>query len=103
MLYEKDKRYKNALEDYKKALPENYICFDMASICEKNGLIKEAEKFYTKMINLDKNNISNYVSRIYFYMRVGEIEKAVLDCKTLVKLSPRNETILILKRILTGK
>ena len=102
-LYEKTKQYKKAIEDYKKIIPPRYICFNMADICERNGLIKEAENFYTKAINEDKNNICNYISRIYFYIRNKEIEKAILDCKMILKLSPKDETILTLKRILTGK
>ena len=102
-LYEKTKQYQKAIEDYKKTLPITYICFNMADICERNGLIKEAENFYTKAINKDKNNTYNYISRIYFYLRNKEIEKAVSDCKTVLKLSPKNETVLTLKRILTGK
>lgn len=102
-LYEKTKQYQKAMEDYKKTLPITYICFNMADICERNGLIKEAEKFYIKEINKNKNNIPNYISRIYFYLRNKEIEKAILDCKTVLKLSPKDENILTLKRILTGK
>ena len=103
ILYEKTKQYKKAIEDYKQTLPDTYICFNMADICERNGLIKEAENFYTKAINKDKNNTYNYISRIYFYIRNKETEKALSDCNTVLKLSPKNETIMALKRILTGK
>ena len=102
-LYEKTKQYQKAMEDYKKTLPTRYVCINLADICERNGLIKEAEKFYIKEINKNKNNIPNYISRIYFYLRNKEIEKAILDCKTVLKLSPKDENILTLKRILTGK
>ena len=102
-LYEKTKQYKKAIEDYKKTLPKDYICFNIADICERNGLVKEAEHFYTKAINEDKNNIYNYIFRIHFYMRTKEIEKALLDCNTVLKLSPKEETILTIKRILTGE
>lgn len=100
-LYEKSKQYPKAIEDYKAILPAQYICFDMAGICERNGLVKEAEKYYTQAINKDKKNIQQYIRRIYFYIRIKKIEKAILDCKTVLELSPSNETIKTLKRILT--
>ncbi len=100
-LYEKTKHYQKAIEDYKKILPPQYLNFDIAGICEQHGLIKEAERFYTQAINKDKNNIHQYIRRIYFYIRIKKIEKAVLDCKTVLELSPKDETVKTLKRILT--
>ena len=100
-LYEKTKQFQKAIEDYKKILPPQYLNFDIAGICEKNGLVKEAEKYYTQAINEDKKNIHRYISRIHFYMRIKEIDKAILDCKEVLKLSPKKETIQTLKRILT--
>ena len=101
-LYEQNREYQKALQDYKKLFPEYYLCNNIIKVCEKTGLIKEAENFYTKEINKDKNDISKYISRICFYMRNKEIEKALKDCNTVLKLSPKKETILTLKRILTG-
>ena len=100
-LYEKTKQYQKALEDYKAIVPPQYLNFDIAGICEEHGLVKEAEKYYTQKIKEDKKNIHNYIRRIHFYMRIREIDKAILDCKTVLELSPKNETIQILKRILT--
>ncbi len=102
-LYEEIGQYKEALEDYKKVVPNYYICSDIATICKRNGLTKEAENFYTENINKDKNNIDNLIRRAYFYTSIGEIEKALLDCKTILELSPNNKTILTLKKILTEK
>ncbi len=102
-LYEDNKEYEKALEDYKKILPNYYICSDIATICERNGLTKEAETFYTEDINIDKNNIQKLIRRAYFYARIGEVEKALADCATVLELSPDNTTILTLKKILTWK
>ncbi len=102
-LYDEIKDYKNAVEDFKKAYFGYYACEDIMTVCEKAGLIKEAERLYSKAINIDKNNVYNYIKRIHFYIRIGEIAKAVLDCKTVLKLSPKDETLLILHRILTKK
>ena len=99
-LYEASKQYKKAVEDYKKLFPGYYICEDILTVCERNGLFKAAEQFYTKEINKDKKNINKYIDRLYFYMRNKEIEKALLDCKTILELSPKEETVSILKRIL---
>ena len=99
-LYDASKQYKKASEDFKKSLRGYYICRNVITVCEELGLIKEVEKFYTKAINKDKNNINNYFSRLYFYMRNKEIEKALLDCKKILELSPKDETVSILKRIL---
>ena len=100
-LYEKTKQYQKAIEDYKKILPPQYLNFDIAGICERNNLVKEAERFYTQAINKDKKNIHHYIRRIHFYIRIKEIDKAILDCKTVLELYPKKETIETLKRILT--
>ena len=100
-LYEKTKQYQKAIEDYKMIVPTFYLNFDIAGICEEHSLIKEAERFYTQAINEDKNNIHSYIRRIHFYMRIKEIDKAILDCKTVLEISPKKETIQTLKRILT--
>ncbi len=102
-LYTELKEYKKAVEDYKKAYTEYYLCKDIIKVCEELGLTKEAEEYYTKEINKDKKNISKYTQRIYFYIRINEIEKAIKDCATVLKLSPKDETILTLKKILTKK
>jgi len=78
---------------------EDYID-DIKYICERNNLLQEAERLYTKEINVDKNNATNYVRRAYFYMRNGKKEKAIRDCKTAQKLSPKDETILTIIELL---
>ncbi len=100
-LYEKTRQYQKAMEDYKKILPAYYLNFDIAGICEKNDLLKEAEIYYTKAINENKESIYKYINRIHFYMRIKEIDKAILDCKTVLEISPEKETVATLKRILT--
>ena len=102
-LYEKTKQYQKAIEDYKMIVPAYYLNFDIAVVCEQNGLIKEAERFYTQAINEDKKNIHKYIRRIYFYIRVKKIEKAILDCKTVLKISPKDEIVKTLKKILTER
>ena len=102
-LYTELKEYKKAVEDYKKAYTEYYLCKNIIKVCEELGLTKEAEEYYTKEINKDKKDVSNYIKRIYFYMRENEIEKALKDCTTVLKLSPKDETIKTLQRILTKK
>ncbi len=99
ILYTKIKQYKKAVQDYEKAY-KNYFCYDLINICERNGLTKEAEEFYTKAINKD-NSAKNYLNRTYFYMRIGEKEKALNDLKTSLKLSPKNETISTISQILS--
>ena len=103
LLYAKTKQYKKAVLDYEKAY-QNYTCgYDIIDICERNDLIKEAEEFYTKAINLNKNNAENYFNRAYFYRRIDELEKALCDCKSGLKLSPNNENLLLLQKILIEK
>ncbi len=103
ILYEQSKQYQKAIEDYKMISPVFYISFDIADMCEKNGLNKEAELFYTKAINEDRKNIYNYIRRICFYIRIRQIEKAVSDCQKVLEISPKKETVLTLKKILTEK
>lgn len=102
-LYCEIQEYKKAVEDFKKTLEGYYAYQDIAIVCEEIGFNKEAEEFYTKAINKDKKDINSYIDRLYFYIRIKEIEKAISDCKAILKLSPKDETILNLKRILTGK
>jgi len=102
ILYTKSKQYKKAVKDYEK-LHANYFCQDILSICERNGLIKEAEKFYAEKINKTKNDIKNYLSRANFYARIGENKKAICDCKSALEISPCNEIVLMLIKILTEK
>ncbi len=100
-LYDMNKEYKKAVEDFKKAYPGYYACENIISVCEKLGLYQEAEKLYTKAINEDKKNVRKYINRLNFYIRTKQIEKAVLDCKNILRLSPEDKTILALKKILT--
>ncbi len=102
-LYDKIQNYKKAVEDFKKAYKDYYACKNIITVCENVGLKQEAEKFYTQAIKANKNNVQNYIDRIYFYMRYGEIEKVILDCKETLKLFPKDETILALQKILTKK
>ena len=101
ILYTKTKQYKKALEDYQKGC--NYICYDIMNICKRNNLFKEMEEFYIKAINKDKNNTVNYLSRARFYMSIGEDKKALADCETILKISPKNKFVLDIKKFLTEK
>ena len=102
-LYAENKEYKKAFEDFKKTLSGCYICKDIMTVCTELKLNNEIERIYTKAINKDKNNVGNYIDRIYFYMNIGEIKKAIFDCKTVLNICPKEETILILHKILTKK
>ena len=102
-LYAENKEYKKAFEDFKKTLHGYYVCKDIMMVCKELGLNNEIERLYTKAINKDKNNISNYINRISFYINIGKIEEAIADCKTVLKISPKEETILTLYKILTKK
>ena len=94
-LYGKIKQYKKAFNDYEKVYT-GYISNDIADICERNNLIEEAEELYTKAINLDKNNVGNYLRRAYFYMCTKRNEKAFSDCKTCLEISPQKTLAKIL-------
>ena len=102
-LYCEIQEYKKAVEDFKKSLSGYYACKNVIMVCEEIGLNWETEKLYTEAINRDKKDLNNYIRRLHFYTRNKEIEKALSDCKAILKLSPKNETILTLKKILTGK
>lgn len=102
ILYTKNKQYKKAVEDYERGC-KKYLCYDIINICKRNNLIKEAEEFYTRTINKDKDNIINYISRARFYISIGEDKKALADCDNILKLSPENKFILEIKKVLTKK
>ncbi len=102
-LYAENKEYKKAFEDFKKTLPGYYICKDIMTVCKELRLNDEIERFYTKAINKNKTDVSNYINRIYFYIRIGKIEKAISDCKVVLNISPKEETISTLYKILTKK
>ena len=101
-LCRKVKKYKKACEDYKRAR-NCYILNDIISICEKYNLIKEVEIIYTKAINKDKKNSENYMKRASFYALTGKNKKAIIDCKTVLKLRPKNKTILEMAEVLIKK
>ena len=101
-LYGEIRQYKKSFQDYKKT-QEYFISNDIADICERNNLIKEAEILYKNAIKEDEKNSINYVRRAYFYMRNGKNEKAIYDCKIALKLSPKNKTILTLAEMLIKK
>ncbi len=102
ILYTKIKQYENAVKDYERGC-EKYLCYDIMNICKRNNLIKEAEELYTKMISKDKSNVINYISRLRFYISIGEDKKALADCETILKMSPKNKFILKLKKALEKK
>ena len=102
ILYTKIKQYKKAIEDYKKGC-EKYICYDIMTVCKRNVLIKEAEDLYIEKINRNKNDITNYISRARFYISIGEHEKALADCETILKIAPNNKFILGIKETLKQK
>ena len=101
-LYGKIKQYKKACEYYKKAR-NHYILNDIASICERYNLIEEAEMIYTKAINIDKNNPENYIKRASFYALTSKNKKAISDCKTVLKLQPKNKIIVEMAKMLIKK
>ena len=101
-LYEEIGKYKKAIQDYKRVCIE-HIWYDIVSICRRNRLYKEVENFYTNAINADKNNAKKYYCRAYFYMNIGQYKKALSDCKTALKLNPKNEYMLELEEILLEK
>ena len=98
VLYAKIGEYEKAVKDYQKA-NEDYI-YDIVAICKRYNLTKEVEEFYTKKINKDKNNVVNYISRVRFYMTVGEKDKALDDCESILKISPSNKLVLEFKKTL---
>ncbi len=102
ILYSKIGEYEKAVKDYKRGC-ENYLCYDRMNIFRRNNLIKEAEELYTKKINKDENNIINYMSRMRFYVSIGEDKKALADCESILKISPANKLVLEYKKALTEK
>ena len=101
-LCRKVKKYKKASEDYKRAR-NCYILNDIISICEKYDLIEETERIYTKAINKDKNNPENYMKRGSFYALTNKNKKAITDCKTVLKLNPKNKIIKEMAEMLIKK
>ncbi len=101
-LYGKVKKYKKASEDYKR-IRNCYILNDIISICERYNLIEEVEVIYTKAINKDKNNPENYMKRASFYALTNKKKKALSDCKTVLKLHPKNKIIIEMAEMLIKK
>lgn len=92
-LYTKICEFGKAIEDYER-VTDNYLCHTVSSVYKKYNLTKEVEKYYKKAIKDNKNNYKNYTSRAYFYMDIGEKEKALKDCNTALKLCPKNKLII---------
>ena len=98
ILYARIGEYEKAVKDYEKA-HEDYI-YDIVAVCLRQNLIKEVETIYTQKINRDKNNIMNYMSRARLYIRIGEDKKALADCETILKMSPKNKLVSEFKKVL---
>jgi len=96
VLYAKNKEYEKAIKDYETA-HKDYI-YNVVTVCLRNHLTGEIERIYTEKINKDKNNIVNYMSRARFYRTMGENQKALTDCNSILKMSPNNKFILYLKK-----
>ena len=102
VLYSKTGQYKKAVKDYEKGC-ENYVGYDIITVCQKNSLIKDAEKIYTKAIKTNKDHIKTYTDRMHFYMRIWENKKALADCETILKISPKNKIIKEMAEMLIKK
>lgn len=98
-LYGKIKQYKKAFEDYEKIYKSFLNYCNIADICERNDLIKEAESFYTKAINKEKN-VRNYFLRAFFYKRIGKNKKALSDCKRGLKYNQKDKILLAMQKVL---
>jgi len=96
VLYAKTGEYEKALKDYETA-HEDYI-YNIVAVCLRHNLSREIERLYTQKINQDKNNIVNYISRARFYRAIGENQKALADCESILKISPTNKFILEMKK-----
>ncbi len=99
VLYAKIGEYKKAVKDYETA-HEDYI-YDIIAVCLRHNLSGEIERIYTQKLNKDKNNIVNYMSRLRFYMTIGEHEKALADCESILRISPSSKFILKMKKAIT--
>ena len=83
-------QYHKALNDYEIA-NDNYLPIAPITICKKYNLIEETIRCYERAIKEDKNDYISYMSRAYFYKDIGEKAKALKDCKTALKLCPKND------------
>ncbi len=92
-LYTVTLQYDKAIKDYE-SLTDNYLPLAPITICKKYNLIEEMIRCYEKEIKENKNNYMNYTSRSYFYKDIGEKAKAINDCKTALKLCPKNKLVI---------
>ena len=97
LLYAKIKQYKKAIEDFERGCME-YMCYDITVICKRHSLFKDAEEIYTKQIDKDKNNIMGYITRARFYKSICEYKKALTDCESALKISPKDKFVLEMKK-----
>ncbi len=92
-LYTQIGEYTKAIKDYE-SVTNNHIGWATIGICRKYHLLEEVEKHYKKEIKADKNNFINYISRAYFYTDINKKSEALADCKTALKLCPKNKLII---------
>ena len=86
-------QYDEAINDYER-VTDNYLPISPITICKKYNLVEEVEKVYKEETKADKNNYINYISRAHFYKDIGEKSKALKDCKTALKLCPKNKFVI---------
>lgn len=93
-MYEKKKRYDQAIQDYTKALklnPRDIWCYNRRGVVyKKKGQYNRAVEDYTRAIKLDSNSAVLYNNRGNAYKKMGHYSRAIRDYSRAIKLDPND-------------
>lgn len=94
-IFEEEKKYKNAIEIYKKAISinpnESSLYYYLTTPLEELGMLEEAEENYLKAIELDPNNEDYYFGFANFYANYSkQYEKSKSQLLKLLEINPKN-------------
>ncbi|MCP4634365.1 MAG: tetratricopeptide repeat protein, partial [candidate division Zixibacteria bacterium] len=111
--YEKQGKYRDAINQYKKALEENPSSYRTIASIARNysnsgnkddaqnfyldaarkaydlGKYKDAAELYSEVLKLNNNNLSCYLGRSYTYQKLGKYELAIKDLSQVLEIDSR--------------
>ncbi len=87
-------KYKEAVEDFNRALEINPISYDayqgLAKTYENQGLLKDAERTFKRAIEMQPDNWIGYNSLGVFYFTYSRYDEAILQFEKVIQLNPNN-------------
>lgn len=93
IVYQQLDRPDDAIAVYERILPragaeKARIAFNLGNVCFSKGDFDLARQYYTEAIGADPAYASAYLNRANTLVRMGDLEKAILDYEVYLSLEP---------------